>query len=65
MCWIKLLIRNVQKLTPLENKKEKEEEKEEKENKEKEKSRLNKNFFTSGKFLMIGLLIGSKIYGNQ
>ena len=47
MCQIKLLIRNVQKLTPPENKKEKEE----KENKEKENSRLNKNFSTSGKFL--------------
>jgi len=53
MCRIKLLIRNVQKLTPPENKKEKEEE--EKENKEKEKSRLNKNFSTSGKFLTMNV----------
>ena len=49
MCRIKLLIRNVKKLTPPEKKEEKEEEKE----KEKGKSRLNKNFSTSGKFLKI------------
>ena len=49
MCRIKLLIRNVQKLTPPKENKEKE--KKEKEKKEKEKSRLNKNFSTSGKFL--------------
>ena len=48
MCRIKLLIRNVKKLTPPEKKEEKEEKEKEK---EKEKSRLNKNFSTSGKFL--------------
>ena len=49
MCRIKLLIRNVKKLTPPENKEEKKE-KEEKKKKEKEKSRLNKNFSPSGNF---------------
>ena len=53
MCRIKLLITNVKKLTPPENKEEKKEKEEEKKKKEKEKSRLNKNFSTSGKFLKI------------
>ena len=47
MCQIKLLIRKVQKLTPPKNKET---------NKENE-NRLNKNFSTSGKFLIRSLFI--------